>query len=88
MGLLSSFSPPTPSSCAAAVLSPSLTKAMWAAGPPLLRSEGESEPDNDLGDNNRAEETKERWGEDGRRMTEKWWVVREVFFHSVSFAPQ
>lgn len=40
----------------------------------------ESEPDNDLGDNNRAEETKEGWGEDGGRMTEKWWVVREVFF--------
>lgn len=41
---------------------------------------GESEPDNDLADNNRAEETKERWGEDGGRMTEKWWVVREMFF--------
>lgn len=39
---------------------------------------GESEPD--LGDNNRAEETQERWEEDGGRMTEKWWVVREVFF--------
>lgn len=35
----------------------------------------ESEPDNDLGDNNRAEETKERWGrmEGGWQRSGGWW---------------
>lgn len=36
---------------------------MWAAG--------KSEPDNDLGDNNRGEENRvgEKWGSDGGRMS-------------------
>ncbi len=45
---------------------------------------GESVPDNDLGDNNRAEETKERWGEDGREVV----GGERSVFHCVAIAPQ
>lgn len=77
MGLLSSFfSPPPP-----VLPLLEISHQSHVGGRPSSPSQRrESEPDNDLGDNNRAEETKERWGEDGGRMAEKWWVVREVFF--------
>lgn len=49
---------------------------------------GESEADNDLGDNNRAEETKERWGEGWREDDREEVGGERSVFHFVSFAPQ
>lgn len=51
------FSPP--SSCTAAEISHQSHVGGWPSSPSQW---GKSEPDNDLGDNNRAEERNERWG--------------------------